>query len=558
MHKSLKIFYSLHAINYKLYLKLFLAYFLTTFTSFLPPYFASRIISTLENSAFIAPITCEFPLLGTHTFTASSIAIFYTLCFFLSACAYSVIDHCRFFAHRRSAAFLHDNLGSRILEKLPTFDNNFRKEIATSSILNSALSDISNLQSVPDIFPRLIANLLSMLMSCIIIILISPPLGLISVIISSFALMSLVFHLSRQTYHSKNLLNCQDKLSDLYSETIDGYKEVHAFNLKSTLSSQLSEYLKKYSSAYQKKSTHLALARTFSPLIFLLIRLFSYLFCAKEILAGTMEISTLVLIISYYENLLNSFDSVSETLFDFFTRSVSIGRIAKLLNYVPPRPLHFGKNTNDHISGEIEFQHIDFSYDEKPILRDLNLKIAPRTFNIFVGHSGAGKSTLFRLLLRLEKPTRGKILLDGINIRNFTPEVYATNVSAVLQRPFIFDLTIRENLALIDPDFDHIQSACKAVGLHEAILSLPKGYDTKLVANARNLSAGEKKLLALARALLSKSEVLIFDEVTAGLDNQTAKKIVSILKTLKSTHTILMIAHNKTLISCADKIHHLD
>ena len=556
MHKSLKTFFSFHAINRRFYLRLFVIYILLAFTYLIPSFFAAKIISTLENPTLSA--TFETELFGTFNFTSTSFAILYTLGFFLASLLYLLLDHYHYYAHRKSAGFLHHNLESRILEKLPTFDNDFRKEIATSSILNSALSDISNLQSVPDIFPRLTADFLSMFVCCFIITLISPELGFISLLILAFALASLLFHLHRQTYHSKNLLRSQDKLSDLYSEMIDGYKEVHAFNLKNSLNIHLSRQLKNYSSAYQKKSTHLALADTFSPLIFLLIRLAIYLICVEKILSGTMEISTLVLLISIYENLLRSYNSASATFFDFFTRSVSIDRIAKLLNYTPPKPLHFGKNPTDDIKGTIEFQHVDFAYGSRSILKDLNLKISPRTFNILVGSSGAGKSTLFRLLLRLEKPNRGKILLDGVNIRNFTPEVYATNVSAVSQRPFIFDLTIRENLSLVDPDFSHQVSVCKLVGLHETILALPKGYDTKLVANAHALSAGEKKLLALARALLSKSEVLLFDEVTASLDDRTAKKIVSILKSLKNSHTILMITHNKSLISLADNIYYLD
>ena len=115
-------------------------------------------------------------------------------------------------------------------------------------------------------------------------------------------------------------------------------------------------------------------------------------------------------------------------------------------------------------------------------------------------------------------------------------------------------MSIKENLSLVDSNINNQIEACKLVGVHETIMNLPDGYNTKLIANADNISVGEKQLLALARTLLSKSEVLLFDEVTSSLDLDTSKKIIKILDKLKKNHTIIMITHKPALMKSADEI----
>ena len=216
--------------------------------------------------------------------------------------------------------------------------------------------------------------------------------------------------------------------------------------------------------------------------------------------------------------------------------------------------LAFGDNQTDEISGKIEFKNVFFTYENQLILKNVSFEISPHSFTAIVGKSGSGKSTIFRLLLRLYKADKGSILLDEEDIYKYSKEVYASNVSIVTQKPFIFDMSIRENLSLVDSNkFNQIE-ACKRVGIHDFIMSLKDNYHTKLISNAENISVGEKQLLAFARTLLSKSEVLLFDEVTSSLDINISKKVIEILKDLKKDHTILMITHKPELMKSADDI----
>ena len=272
------------------------------------------------------------------------------------------------------------------------------------------------------------------------------------------------------------------------------------------------------------------------------------------ILNGSYDVSILVLVIGYYENIQNEFTKLSDKLDEFSANSIRLGRVYKLLNYKTKNMLDFGDNNNDYIKGKVEFKNVSFMYEKQEILKNVSFEIPPQSFTAIVGKSGSGKSTIFRLLLRLYKANKGTILLDDDSIYNYTKEVYSSNVSIVTQKPFIFDMSIRENLNLVDSNHEHQIEACKRVGIHDYIMSLKDGYNTKLVADAENISNGQKQLIALARTLLSKSEVLLFDEVTSSLDINTSKHVMNILKDLKRDHTILMITHKPALMKMADDV----
>ena len=216
--------------------------------------------------------------------------------------------------------------------------------------------------------------------------------------------------------------------------------------------------------------------------------------------------------------------------------------------------LDFGLNDNDFIKGKIEFKGVSFTYEKQEVMKNVSFEIKPQSFTAIVGKSGSGKSTIFRLLLRLYKANKGEILLDNVSIYDYTKEIYSSNVSIVTQKPFIFDMSIRENLNLVDSNHERQIEACKRVGIHDYIMSLKDGYNTKLISDAENISTGQKQLIALARTLLSKSEVLLFDEVTSSLDINTSKQVMKILKDLKKDHTIIIITHKPALMKLADEI----
>lgn len=149
-------------------------------------------------------------------------------------------------------------------------------------------------------------------------------------------------------------------------------------------------------------------------------------------------------------------------------------------------------NDNDYIDGLVEFKNVNFSYKSKNKgnIENINFIAEPNKITALVGHSGSGKTTIINLILRKYKIDSGQILIDNENIYEYSHDVYSTNVVGVDQSPFIFNMSIRKNLSLIDSNFQNQIEACKRVGIHDYIMSLPKGYNTILTENAINFSGG--------------------------------------------------------------------
>ena len=275
--------------------------------------------------------------------------------------------------------------------------------------------------------------------------------------------------------------------------------------------------------------------------------------------------------LGYYEEIVAKFDEVCSNIDNISRSYVAIERLYRLLNLRTPFLIEFGEDKTDKIKGAVEFRKVSFGYKElpkllldsiplkqssgkNPGLKDVSFRAEPGTITAIVGKSGSGKSTIFRLLLRFYALEEGEILLDDKDIYDYTEEAYAKNVSLMVQKPFVFDMTIHDNLSLVDNNREHQIVACKKAGIHNDIMKLPKGYDTMLERDGNNLSAGQKQLLSLARVLLSESEVLLFDEVTSLLDSSAADKVMSVLEKLKKDHTVIMITHKPELMRAADRI----
>ena len=368
------------------------------------------------------------------------------------------------------------------------------------------------------------------------------------------AIYALGFNIKKRDYYLSFQRKHQDDISSLMGQILDGDREIKAFNMEESLNNYLEKYKKVWRRNYFKTRKYNDNFYVLVPTILGFGKIGIYFILAFLILNGSYDVSILVLVIGYYENIQNEFTKLSDKLDEFSANSIRLGRVYKLLNYKTKNMLDFGDNNNDYIKGKVEFKNVSFMYEKQEILKNVSFEIPPQSFTAIVGKSGSGKSTIFRLLLRLYKANKGTILLDDDSIYNYTKEVYSSNVSIVTQKPFIFDMSIRENLNLVDSNHEHQIEACKRVGIHDYIMSLKDGYNTKLVADAENISNGQKQLIALARTLLSKSEVLLFDEVTSSLDINTSKHVMNILKDLKRDHTILMITHKPALMKMADDV----
>ena len=219
----------------------------------------------------------------------------------------------------------------------------------------------------------------------------------------------------------------------------------------------------------------------------------------------------------------------------------------------------FGKKHLSHIKGDINFDNITFSYDsdKNKVLDKFNLNIKHKTTVALIGHSGSGKSTILNLLTKSYLPENGIITIDNVDIKDLDEATFKDAISIVSQSPYIFNMSIKDNLLLVNPDasLEEIDKVCKQACLYDYINSLPDKYDTVIGEGGVNLSGGQKQRLAIARALLKNSPILLFDEATSALDNQTQSEIKATLDNLKNEYTIIIVAHRLSTIQDCDTIH---
>lgn len=261
------------------------------------------------------------------------------------------------------------------------------------------------------------------------------------------------------------------------------------------------------------------------------------------------------LIIHNYMNrvvsIVNYFSILLEKLKSFNLSSV---RIFNIIDSDEFKKEEFGITHLDNVKGNFEFKNVKFGYNEDSIiLKDINFKVKSRETVGFVGKSGAGKSTIFSLLCKMYDVNDGSITIDGVNINELDKESIRGNITIINQNPYIFNLSIRDNLKLVKKDLtdDEMYDACKLACLDDFINSLENGYDTIIGEGGVNLSGGQRQRLAIARALVQKTEIILFDEATSALDNETQESIQDAIKNLKDDYTILIIAHRlSTIINC--------
>ena len=241
---------------------------------------------------------------------------------------------------------------------------------------------------------------------------------------------------------------------------------------------------------------------------------------------------------------------------------VAVERVDEILGNKMYTDVKFGTLHKTDIVGNIEFKNVTFGYskEEGHVFENFNLEIPSNKKIAIVGKSGQGKSTIFNLLLRYFEPQSGVILMDDNPINDFDEDSFHQNIAIIRQDPFIFNKTILENFHIIDPyiSLNKIRKACKLAEIDEYIMSLPDKYDTKIGEGGVNLSGGQKQRLAIARALLKDSRIILFDEATSALDNENQNKIKLAIDNLVENHTIVIVAHRLSTIRNVDKIFFLD
>lgn len=470
--------------------------------------------------------------------------------------AYNLFWYLNYVSYSYNFQYSYKKLREKIIDKVFTYDNDFSDKISKGEILNTINTDTGSLSEMIDSVCEIMIVFVKVIIMLFIFLKTNIYIGIFVLLLEILYLKSYDYCNVKSTKYLRGQQKYRDKLTDNLSQILNGLGEIKVFNIYDKIKNNFYVLASKWSDQYMYRRKYVNVRACLLPFIIHFGKIILYIILAYLVLKGNFKVNTLVLLITYFENIMSNTDDLMDYSRKIREWSISIIRINNILNYKGKQQITFGSNENDYIDGVIEFKNVSFSYKTKNRgnVENINLVINPNELTALVGHSGSGKTTLTNLILRKYKIDSGDILIDNDSIYNYSKNIYSKNVVGVNQVPFMFNMSIRKNLSLIDSNLKHQMEACKRVGIHDYIMSLPKGYNTILTENATNFSGGQKQLLAIARTLLSKAEILIFDEVTSSLDPILVEKIKDIFENLKLDHTIIIITHKKDVMKIADKI----
>ena len=528
-----------YAKNQKFRLVLYiLCNIVTIGISIIVPIFSAKIIVNLTNSEFKQLLFISIILLLVEL--TRNFMYFFT----------------RYFSqiiYRETFIKIQTNLGEEILK----LENECIDNYSSGVFIQRLTSDASKIADIFNILNMYLSNIITNIGIFIAVFIINKIafIYLIFMIVIIYLIESTrvrIYNEKDKIFRKKN-----EKVSGFIGELVRGARDIKMLNAEESFMTELHSKVvelnhQRYSMGKIDRNYTL-LRGTFMDLfdigmIFLLV----FMIVNKE-----LNIPNSLVIHNYMggvTSIVYYFSMLITSVKDF---NLSCNRIFSIINGCEFTKEKFGTKHIDKVEGNFEFKNVTFSYKENEIiLKDISFSVNKNETVAFVGKSGAGKSTIFSLLCKMYDNYEGVITIDGIDIKELDKDTIRGNITIISQNPYIFNLSIKDNLRLVKKNvtLEEIKEACKLACLDEFIESLPDKYDTLIGEGGVNLSGGQRQRLAIARALVQKTEIILFDEATSALDNETQRQIQKSIDNMKKDYTILIIAHRLSTVINSDRI----
>ena len=349
-----------------------------------------------------------------------------------------------------------------------------------------------------------------------------------------------------------------DKSSSLYNEIVRGYRDIKCLNIKDDIQKLSHDKMERTLEMQTKMKVKIVWMErgknVLTRFAFFLVFLMGIFFLQNN----TIDLATFVIVYTYFDRIQVLSNYIQNLKQGLTNTKFHAERLFDVIDNYPKET--FGTQIINESKGKIEVKNLTFGYTQKQLLNNVNVTFEPNKMTAIVGKSGCGKTTILNLLNYLYTDYTGEILIDGQNIRTLSENTIRNTIGIVNQSPYLYNLTIRENLLLVKSNATdaEIWSVLERVSLKEYILSLDQQLDSIIGENGVTLSGGQRQRLAIARTLLKNTKIIVFDEATSALDNTTQQSIVNDIAFLKEQHTIIVIAHRLSTIKTADKIYVLE
>ena len=472
----------------------------------------------------------------------------------------SILNYITLKLNVKFSSAIYLNIEKDIIDKIHTFTNKTLDNTSTGTIIDRLDYDLSNISNIYfDILYRL-TEFIKSIGIIVAIFIINPLVGILSIL--SLTIIFLIDNY--QVYKVTNLIDDKNKKNEKFTESITevirGMRDIKMLNIEKNTINKLDNQVDETIDSEFKINKTTNILGKLASLIDDLTSLFNISFYVFLISKGSLTISNALVLYNYYSNI-SSFGGYIGQIMDNINKfNISSERIKELFDNEKFATETFGTKHIKKVKGKFEFKSVHFGYKKNEVLKGVSFTVNPDETVAFVGKTGSGKTTIFNLLCKMYEVDKGEILIDDVNINELDKNTIRGNITVISQSPYIFNMSIKENLKLVKPNLTNkeMKEALKTACLYDFVESLPDKYDTILGENGITLSGGQKQRLAIARALIQKTEIILFDEATSALDNETQEKITKAINNMKKEYTIMIIAHRLSTIINADKIFFLN
>ncbi|WP_442601655.1 ABC transporter ATP-binding protein [Paenibacillus sp. KN14-4R] len=377
-------------------------------------------------------------------------------------------------------------------------------------------------------------------------------LGVMLVFTCLYTVLGKIFALPRKKVAGEVNRNKSDLIVHL-EEGVSSTREVIAFHRQDWESRTYSKKFQTYFQSVMKEGKLINKQMLFSDPLKWGAVLFVLLYGGKLVLSNELSIGMFVITYQFTTRMLESFNEIYLAIMSLSSRMSSIERLRGVLE---GESIQEGTLTLHAPIERVEFDQVSFKYGKQDVLKRLNVSLLARQKTAFVSSSGGGKSTVASLLVRFFEPSEGTIRINDLPLQDIQRKEWMNRITLVFQDPYLFPDTVRTNLLLGSEKIseEKMHEICKAMLIHDYIMSLPEGYDTVIGERGVTLSGGQRQRLALARAVLRDTEVLILDEATSALDMETERQVQANLDRLRQGRITIIIAHRLSTIQNADHI----
>lgn len=473
------------------------------------------------------------------------------------------------------ATYIAQNLSARLREDL--FDHLQRLSLdwhdkqKKGDLVQRVTGNIADIEKlVTDGLVDLLAGTLTLIGVAVIMFFISKEYTLLSLAIAPVLFLIVSGYTGGIKAAARKKAKAAGKIADIATEDINALTVIRAFTLEKRENVRFGRYVGTHRDAGMRAGR---LQAQFTPLVAILvvvgtvivIGVGGYVAAGNAVNVGlftigasVIDVGTLILFLTYLKMLYQPMRDLSKLTTLASNAASGAERIQEVLDQAPEViETNISYNGPSKLKGNITFDHVDFGYvKDQPVLKNINLHIPSGRKVALVGFSGGGKTTLAKLIPRFYEVGQGALKIDGTDIRNYPLQVLRHNISVVLQDAVLFEGTIRENIEIGRPGapMEEVIAATQKANIHETIMRLPEGYDTLVREQGNNFSAGQRQRLAIARAILRDTPILILDEPTANLDVESEAEVMHALNRLIVGRTVLTISHRLSTLGQVDEI----